>query len=113
MIAVILAVTAGILCWRWVDRQEGARAVVTIDGRKTADYDLSEDREEVIETEYGCNRLVIHEGTAAVTEADCPDKVCVREGRIRWSGQSIVCLPHRLVVSIEGNGEQEIDGLVR
>ncbi len=113
LIVVILAVTAGIFCWRWANRQEGTQAVVTIDGRETARYDLSEDREEMIETEYGRNHLVISEGAAEVTEADCPDKVCMREGRIRWSGQTIVCLPHRLVISVEGKGEPEIDGLVR
>ncbi len=33
-------------------------------------------------------------------EADCPDKVCVGMRRISKSGETIVCLPHKLVIAI-------------
>ena len=42
--------------------------------------------------------------------ADCPDQVCVRQGAVRYNGESIVCLPHRLIVSIEGGVENGVDG---
>ena len=112
LIAAIAAAAAGLFGWNLLNRQAGAEAIVAVDGREIARYDLSDDREEMIETVSGWNRLVIRDGTVEVTEADCPDQVCVREGKIRWRGQTIVCLPHRLVVTVDGAGEPELDAWV-
>ena len=46
--------------------------------------------------------LLIENGTARMTEASCPDHVCIDMGVIRYTGQSIVCLPNRLVVTVRG-----------
>ena len=51
----------------------------------------------------GTNLLVIENGTARMEEADCPDRTCVRTGRIRYAGQRIVCLPNR--VTVTGTGD--------
>ena len=80
----------------------GAEAVVQVDGNEIMRLPLSEDREILLGEAPDTNLLVIKDGRAAVTEASCPDKVYVHTGWIDKSGQSIVCLPHRLVVSIEG-----------
>ena len=57
----------------------------------------------------GYNTVTIRDGKIAVTEADCPDQYCVRQGFCN-SGTPIVCLPHGLV--IEFLDDQEIDGLL-
>ncbi|HHY91473.1 MAG TPA: NusG domain II-containing protein [Clostridiales bacterium] len=62
-----------------------------------------------IETELGKNIVEIGEGKVRIVEADCPDQVCVRTGWISNSGQTVVCLPHKLVVEIEGEEESEAD----
>uniref|UniRef100_A0A7C4CA18 NusG domain II-containing protein n=1 Tax=candidate division WOR-3 bacterium TaxID=2052148 RepID=A0A7C4CA18_UNCW3 len=49
--------------------------------------------------------------TAWVAESDCPDKRCVRQGRIARAGQAIVCAPNRVVVRLTGQGE--LDGITR
>jgi hypothetical protein len=54
----------------------------------------------VIETSLGSNTVVVHEGRVFVEEADCPGGDCLRQGGISRPGQTIVCLPHRLVVEI-------------
>ena len=79
----------------------GAWAVVTVDGAELGRYALDEDRTVTIgEEDY--NILEIADGRAAVTEANCGDHTCVRTGWISREGETIVCLPHRLVVRIEG-----------
>ena len=55
------------------------------------------------------NVVVISGGTVSVTEASCKNQVCVKHGRISRSGESIVCLPNRMVVRIE-NGSEEGGG---
>lgn len=73
---------------------------VILDGECVARYSLSEDTEEEIVTEYGSNTLVITGGKAEVVSSDCPDLICVGHRAIENDGESIVCLPHRLVFKI-------------
>ncbi len=81
----------------------GSYAVVYVDGEEYGRYPLSEDTEVEILTEYGKNVLVISGGVADMTDADCPDGTCVRSSDAYRTGEMIVCLPHRLMIRIEGD----------
>ena len=71
--------------------------------------DLLQPQELVFETaDGGYNIVTVKDGKIAVTEADCPDQYCVRQGFCN-SGRDIVCLPNRLVITFVG--EQELDGV--
>ena len=90
-------------------RTHGAYVEVRVGGEVTAVYPLEEEGSyEIKGKDGGYNLLVIEDNTAAVTEADCPDRLCVGMGRIRYSGQSIICLPHQVVVSII-DGDPQVD----
>lgn len=78
----------------------GEVAVVTVNGEEVARLPLAEDTELLIEGVGGTNRLVIKNGTAFLTEATCPDKICVNTGAAS-SLRSIVCVPNRVVITIE------------
>lgn len=46
--------------------------------------------------------------------ADCRDQICVHHRPIKGGGESIICLPHRLVVEVTGNEPDEaVDGMVK
>jgi hypothetical protein len=55
--------------------------------------------------------IKIEQGLVWVEDSSCPDKVCIRTGKISKPGQSIVCLPNKTVITIEGQGETVIDDL--
>ena len=55
-----------------------------------------------IETEYGYNLIEIGDNEIRVIEADCPDKIDVKQGYISRIGETIVCLPNKMVVEIKG-----------
>ena len=77
-------------------------AVVTVN--------LYQEQQLIFDTEDGgYNIVTVRDGKIAVTEANCPDQYCVRQGFCN-SGAQIVCLPHKLVISFLG--ESEIDGAV-
>ena len=79
-------------------------------GSRTMTVDLQTDQEFTLEAEDGgYNTVTVRDGRIAVTESDCPDQYCIRQGFCS-SGRQIVCLPHKLVISFVG--EQEIDGFV-
>ena len=85
-------------------------AVVAVNGEKVAEYSLSENG--TYPLNGGTNILVIEDGAAFLEEANCPDKLCVKQGRISRTGQCITCLPNRLTVTVEGAGEPEYDIIV-
>ena len=76
-------------------------AVVTVDGTVTARLPLSQDARLEIVSEGGVNLLVIENGAARVAEADCRNQVCVHSRPIAQEGELIVCLPHKVVVTVE------------
>ena len=100
-----------VLCGLWLLlRQDGATVIVEQNGREMARYALSKNRTVRIEGEGGYNLLVIENGEAWLPEADCPNLLCVKTGKIRYGGQSIVCLPHKLAVRIAG-GASSLDAV--
>lgn len=89
----------------------GGWAVVVVNGTETARYPLDTERTVTI-GEKGYNVLRISGGAAAIIEANCGDHTCVRTGAVSREGETIVCLPHRLTVRIEGGGASGFDASV-
>lgn len=86
------------------------RCVVEIDGEEYAVYNMAELREEKtieIDNEFGKNTIVLDRYGAEVIFSDCPDKSEVKSGKITQSGQSLICLPHRLTIKLEGNEKND------
>lgn len=84
---------------------KGDMAVISVNGEEYRRIDLSKVKEPYelrIETEYGVNTVLVEPGAISVSSADCPDKICVYQGRLTQAGIPIICMPHRLVISIEG-----------
>lgn len=73
--------------------------VITTDGTKIAHLPLDTD---CVYHIGKTNTIEISGGQVRMTEADCPDKVCIHTGKISQSGQTIVCLPNKIVISISG-----------
>ena len=82
------------------DRQSSGEGSVLVirDGSVTASYPLY-------------NLLMIRNGSAEISDANCPDKICVRSKAITRDGESIICLPHRLVLSVHSERESDMDAV--
>jgi hypothetical protein len=89
--------------------------IVKVDGRVRQRLPLNEDASLKIEGDHGFCRLEIKDGRARVTDADCPDKVCVSQGPVDAGGGVIACLPNKIVIAVEHAGEQadSYDAVVR
>ena len=84
---------------------------VSVDGEITCSYDLTDDASfDVTTPDGGYVSCVIADGTVDVTEASCPDLLCVRHRPISRTGESIVCLPGKVVLTIRGTAD-ELDGV--
>lgn len=100
-------------------KKDGNKVVIKVDGEIVKIVNLT-DTNNIIVNGYdgGTNTVVIENGTVYMTEADCPDKICVNTGKISKIGETIVCLPHRVVVEIQGEESQSdsddsIDSVVK
>ena len=84
-------------------RTPALRAEVSIDGEIVQVLDLSRDQEVTIQgARYGTNHLVVKNGEIWCSDASCPDKVCVHQGKQSMDGDSITCLPNLMFVWIIG-----------
>ena len=111
--AAVILIGAALLLVFLLTREQGAYVVVSVDGKEIARYSLSD----TVDTEIkgfdgGTNRLVIRDGEARITEADCPDRLCVGQGHISHTNESIICLPHRVSVHIVGGEKGTPDAIV-
>ncbi len=102
-ILALLILSAAFTLYLFVFRESGDRVEVTVDGVVYGVYSLGENRTEEIRTgEEGeqVNRLVILDGKAYMESATCPDGICVAHRPVFRRGESIVCLPNRVVVTV-------------
>ena len=107
--AALLLLGGALALFLWLTRQDGGTVSVQIDGKAVMELPLSEDTRIVLGEGTHTNTLVIEDGKAQVIEASCPDQICVRQGAVQYAGESIVCLPHKLVVTVQGGSPPGID----
>lgn len=105
-----LLLLAGILLLILSLQDSSGTVVVRVDGVETERHRLTENGTYALNG--GSNVLVIEDGRAWLVEADCPDKLCVRQGKISKRGQAIICLPNRVTVTVEGGEENDVDIVV-
>ena len=106
LIASILIVAIALFLLVELTKEEGAGVTVKVDGIEVAEYSLSKNG--TYPLNGGTNILVIENGKAYLTDANCPDKLCVHQGKISMTGETITCLPNKLTVTVFGT-EQSVD----
>ena len=97
-----LVIVAAVLALLLYPRELGASVTVSVDGSAIATYPLAVDRRVTIAGVGGENLLVIENGCARIENADCPDHLCEDMPSISHVGETIVCLPHRVVLRVIG-----------
>ena len=114
LIVGLLVIAAAVGLVFWLARGEGDTVEVKVDGKLYGSYSLSIDRTVEIRTgEDGkeLNLLVIKDGKAYVETATCRDGICAAHKPISRQGESIVCLPHKVVITVRlsgGNGGPDV-----
>lgn len=116
VLSMVIIAAAAFLIINFAVKKDGSYAVIKVDGKviKTLDLNSGETTIEVNGYQGGVNKVVINDGKVSMTEADCPDELCVKTGKISRVGETIVCLPHRVVVEIKGSlDDDSIDSVVK
>ena len=93
------------------NHKSGSYVQIHVDGKLYKELPLNKDTTITIEGTGGTNTLNIHNGYADMTDADCPDKLCVRQKKTHNSGETLVCLPHKVVVTVVSDKKGNLDGV--
>ena len=109
LVAALLLLGGVLALFLRLTRQTGGTVSVQIDGKAVMELPLSEDTQIVLGEGEHTNTLVIAGGKAQVVEASCPDRICVGQGAVQYAGESVVCLPHKLVITVQGGPPPDID----
>ena len=92
--------------------QKDAVLQIYQNGELAGEYDLSQSQTiPVTGMEDSYNLVLIEDGTVRVTDADCPDQLCMKQRSISKNGESIICLPHKLVLQIHAKEESTLDAV--
>ena len=108
----VLALLLAAAAWRSLSaKQSGSVVRLVQDGVLIREIDLSRVTEEysftVVSPDGGSNTVTVRPGAICVSDADCPDRVCVSQGWLTDQSVPIVCLPHRLSISLAAAAETD------
>lgn len=81
----------------FIPKENGKTLVITVDGKETEHVPLNQDKTIYI----GENKVIIKDSKASMEYAVCPDKVCVHQGEISKIGQTVVCLPQKIILEVK------------
>ena len=107
VIASLLLLSLIILLVINLAKKEGAIARVEISGEIIGEYPLDVNKEYSLNG--GTNVLTIKDGVAYMTYSECPDHTCERVGKIKFVGETIVCLPNKVSVTIISDSDDGVD----
>ena len=115
---LFLVILAGVILllflYQHFTGSKGSYILVTQNGEKIGEYSLLENQTFVVTDEnHSYNTIVIENGQVWIDQADCPDKLCVKQGKISKNGLSIICLPHKLTILVQAVSRQEYDAVVQ
>lgn len=115
VIVIILISLIGVGFFYLREANSGQKNVeIWQDGELYASYSMDKEPKE-IKIEHGnkCNIIVIEKEVVYMKEANCSTQQCVQQGKISVDNQSIVCLPHKLLVKITSQSNSEVDFIVK
>ena len=90
--------------------QPGSVIRITDHGKLLDELDLNINQEYRVDSEY-MNKIIVENRVVYVKESTCPNQICVHQGKIRHAGESIICSPNGIVISIEG--DQTVDAITK
>ena len=107
VISALLILSLSVLLIVNLTRKDGATVKIEVNGETVGEYPLGLNRDYTVNG--GTNILRVEDGRAYMIHSDCPDHTCEMTGKISYVGQTIVCLPNKVSVTIIGESDDGVD----
>jgi hypothetical protein len=91
----------------------GSAALLYIDGSLVYKIDLNIDKEYELDVVNGTAKIKVTGGKLYMKESPCPRKICVSDSPVFKEGDSLICVPNKIVVKIQGKGEGKLDAFTK
>jgi hypothetical protein len=108
IVALLILGMAGFFFYLMRVQQPGSVVIITVDSKEYGRYDLKKDQMIPIND---MNTVEIKDGKVRMIEADCPDKICVNHRVVEYNGESIVCLPNKVLVEVKSEENSSLDAV--
>ena len=113
IISLLFIGIIALVIWFFLYSDDGKYVTIEQRNELIGTYPLNVDKE--IEIEHRgkvVNKIIIKDGYCYMEEAECPDHLCIKQGKVNKSGQTIVCLPNRVVVTVVDSDSSDYDSIV-
>lgn len=112
IISLLFIGIIALVIWHFLYSDDGKYVTIEQRNELIGTYPLNVDKE--IEIEHRgklVNKIIIKDGYCYMEEAECPDHLCIKQGKVNKSGQTIVCLPNRVVVTVVDSDSSDYDSV--
>lgn len=112
IIIVISLIFVAAVSWVIINniyQSKGSYIEIIVNEKVKDTLPLNKDTEYRIAGKNFLNVIKIKDGQAYMEAADCPDELCVKQGKISKNGQAIICLPHKVVVRVVSEDDSGVD----
>ena len=112
IISLLFIGIIALVIWHFIYSDDGKYVTIEQRNELIGTYPLNVDKE--IEIEHRgkvVNKIIIKDGYCYMEEAECPDHLCIKQGKVNKSGQTIVCLPNRVVVTVVFSDSSDYDSV--
>lgn len=113
IICVIIIIIISYITVNLLRNDEADTVVVYVNGKIEKKLDLNKNQEYKVKINNGYNIIRIKDGKVKIKESDCSNQTCVNMGAISKDGQTLICLPHKVEVTIVSDDKLEVDVIAR
>ena len=110
LIVCVVLISAALFAFSFFGGSEDLTAEIYVSGEKVHSIALSEVEESYTLTENYCQLLIEKDGVTFIF-SDCADKLCVTKGKLTKQGDTMACVPEKVVVILKGTDNKKIDAV--
>jgi len=113
ILIIVLSLVFGFVINRYNQKSETRYLLILSDGQvylKTPLYDTAPKTTYFVKSSEGYLYVEVNKGKVRVIDSTCKDKLCIKQGEISKVGETIICLPNRISISIVG-GNSNVDSI--
>ena len=100
LLVLFLVICAVGLLFLQKGKDPGKMVIIYSDNEIIKEMPMDQNASFTISNDMGTNTVVVENNQVYVTDADCPDKRCEKQGAISGPGEVIICLPHKLIIEV-------------